>query len=131
MSQVSFLYHFKTSENIRKSIIYHDMFFNTLTHFNQIDLVGSLSKFQDAYPCTIFLLKIKCLVAKAATGSVLSKKMFLKISQNSQENTYVRVSFLTKSTLLKNILWQRCFPVNFGKFLKTPFLQNSSGLLLL
>ena len=28
-------------------------------------------------------------------------------------------------------LWHRCFPVNFEKFLKTPFLQNTSGRLLL
>ena len=27
--------------------------------------------------------------------------------------------------------WRRCFPVNFGKFLRTPFLQNTSGRLLL
>ena len=27
--------------------------------------------------------------------------------------------------------WHRCFPVNFVKFLRTPFLQNTSGLLLL
>ena len=28
-------------------------------------------------------------------------------------------------------LWRRCFPVNFAKFLRTPFLQNASGLILL
>ena len=33
--------------------------------------------------------------------------------------------------LLKKRLWHRCFPVNFAKFLRTPFLQNTSGLLLL
>ena len=38
--------------------------------------------------------------------------MFLEISQNSQENT-------------------RCFPVNLAKFLRTLFLQNTSGRLLL
>ena len=27
--------------------------------------------------------------------------------------------------------WHRCFPVNFVKFLRTPFLQNTSGRLLL
>ena len=37
------------------------------------------------------------------------KKMFLEISQNSQENICVRDSFLIKS------LWHRCFPVNFTK----------------
>ena len=28
-------------------------------------------------------------------------------------------------------LWRRCFPVNFAKFLRAPFLQNTSGRLLL
>ena len=38
---------------------------------------------------------------------------------------------LRPATLLKRRLWRRCFPVNFVKFLKTPFLQNTSGRLLL
>ena len=42
--------------------------------------------------------------------------MFLTISQISQENTCVRVSFLIK--LLKKRLWHRCFPVNFTEFLR-------------
>ena len=33
--------------------------------------------------------------------------------------------------LLKKSLWHRYFPVNFTKFLRTPFLQNTSGRLLL
>ena len=33
---------------------------------------------------------------EAATRGVLWKKVFLKISQNSQENSFVRVSFLIK-----------------------------------
>ena len=35
------------------------------------------------------------------------------------------------ATLLKKRLWHRCAPVNFAKFLRTPFLQNTSGWLLL
>ena len=35
------------------------------------------------------------------------------------------------ATLLKKRLWRRCFPVNFTKFLRTPFLENTSGRLLL
>ena len=55
---------------------------------------------------------------------------------NSQENTCARVSFLIKlqappATLLKKRLWHRCFPVNFAKFLRTPFSKNTSGRLLL
>ena len=30
------------------------------------------------------------------------------------------------ATLLKKRLWHSCFPVNFAKFLRTPFLQNTS-----
>ena len=31
---------------------------------------------------------------------------------------------LSLATLLKKRLWRRCFPVNFGKFLTTSFLQK-------
>ena len=61
--------------------------------------------------------------------------MLLEILENSQKNTCARVSFLIKlqaepATLLKKRLWNRCFPVNFVKFLRTPFLQNTSRRLL-
>ena len=55
------------------------------------------------------------------------KKVFLEISQNSQENT----SGLGPATLLKKRLWHRCFPVNFVKFLRTPFFTEHLGWLLL
>ena len=64
--------------------------------------------------------------------------MFLKISQNSQENTCARDSFLNKdaglawpAALLKKRLWHRCFPVNVAKFLRTSFLKITSARLLL
>ena len=41
------------------------------------------------------------------------------------------VASLRPVTLLKRRLWHRCFPVNFVKFLRTPFLQNTSRRLLL
>ena len=47
--------------------------------------------------------------------------MFLEISQNLQESTCARVSFFKKRRL-----WHRCFPVNFAKISRTPFLQNTS-----
>ena len=50
--------------------------------------------------------------------------MFLKILQNSKENTCARVFF-------KKRLWNRYFPVNFANFLRTHLLQNTSGRLLL
>ena len=42
-----------------------------------------------------------------------------------------KVACLKPVTLLKKRLWHRCFPVNFEKFLRTPFLWNTSGRLLL
>ena len=76
-------------------------------------------------------------ISEAATRGVLWKKVFLEISQNSQENTCPRVSFFNKvvglrpAILLNKRVWHRCFPVKFVKFLRTPFLQNTSRRLLL
>ena len=36
-----------------------------------------------------------------------------------------RVAGLRPATLLKKKLWHWCFPVNFKKFLRTPFLQRT------
>ena len=68
--------------------------------------------------------------SEAATRVALQKKVFLEILQNSQENTCARVSFFSKVAGLGR-LWHRCFPVNFAKFLRTPFLQNTTGRLLI
>ena len=47
------------------------------------------------------------------------------------ESLFNKVAGLRPATLLKKRLWHRCFPGNFVKFLRTPFLQNTSGRLLL
>ena len=61
--------------------------------------------------------------AEAVAQRFSVKKVFLKILQNSQENTCARVSFFP-ATLLKRRLWHRCFPVIFAKFLRMPFLTE-------
>ena len=69
-------------------------------------------------------LKIEAVVRRCSI-----KKVFLEISQNSQEKACARVSFLIKLqasgirpvTLLKKRLCRRCFSVNFSKFLKNTF----------
>ena len=59
--------------------------------------------------------------------------MFLKTSQNSQENTCARVSFLIKlqasacNFIKKVTLWHRCFPVNYANFLRIPFYKTPPG----
>ena len=52
------------------------------------------------------------------------KKVFLQISQNSQENTCARNLFFKR-------LYYRFFPVNFLKFIGPLFLQSTFGRLLL
>ena len=54
------------------------------------------------------------------------------MSQNSQETPLPEFLFKvglspSKKIILKKRPWHRCFPVNFAKFLRTPFLQNTSG----
>ena len=49
------------------------------------------------------------------------RKSVSKISQNSQENTCVR---LRPATLLKKETLDRCFAVNFAKFLRTSFFTE-------
>ena len=61
------------------------------------------------------------------------KKVSLEISQNSLEYICARAFFykvagLRPATLLKKRLWHWCFPVNFTKFLRRPFSQNTSPL---
>ena len=64
---------------------------------------------------------------EAVTLKCSVKKVFLKSSPNSQENTYAGVFFSVKlqarsatlSTLLKKRLWHRCFPVSFAKSSRT------------
>ena len=46
------------------------------------------------------------------------------------ESFFNKVTGLRLATVLKKRPWHRCFPVNFAIFLRTPFLQNTSGRLL-
>ena len=48
---------------------------------------------------------------------VFCKKSVLRNFAKSQENTCARDSF-------SEILWHRCFPVNFAEFLRTPFFTE-------
>ena len=54
------------------------------------------------------------------------------IGKHLYQNLFLnKVAGLRPATLLKKRFWHRCFPVNFTKFLRTPFLQNISRRLLL
>ena len=59
----------------------------------------------------------------AVTGGAL--KSFIKFTRKRlcQSLFFNKVAELSPATLLKNRLRHRCFPMNFVKFLRTPFLQ--------
>ena len=71
-------------------------------------------------------LKAKVWNFRSSRWRCSKKKVFLKISQNSQKNVCARVSFLRKSCRpqAKKGLWHRCFPVSFAKFSRTPFFTK-------
>ena len=72
----------------------------------------------------------KNLCGEPALGSV-------RTSRSSHRRCSVRkvvlrnFAGLRPATLLKKRLWYRCFPVNFAKFLRTPFLTEHLRWLLL
>ena len=59
------------------------------------------------------------------------KRCSQKFRKIHQSLFFNKVAGLRLATLLKKKLWHRSVPVSFTKFLRTPFLQNSSGRLLL
>ena len=82
-------------------------------------------------------IKLKCTFNRSSHSEVLCKKVFLKMSQNSQKHICARVSFLIKlqtsclQLYWKKRLWHRCFPVNFANFLEHSFLIKHIRWLLL
>ena len=47
-----------------------------------------------------------------------------------QSPCFNKIACLSPATLLKKRLWRRCFPVNFAKFLRAPFLTEHLWWLL-
>ena len=76
---------------------------------------------QWVYKSRVFLFDRETVVRKCFV-----KNVFLEVSKNSQENICARVSSLIKLQDSAQV-----FCCEFTKFLRTPFLQNTSGWLLL
>ena len=112
---------------------HHDIFGFCFLSLLMLQVIALVQVFNIIITKTIldnlsFILK-PCPEAVVQRCSV--KKVFLEISQNC-----ARVSFLIKlqaeaATLFKKRLWRRCFPGNFAKFLKAPFLTEQLRWLLL
>ena len=65
----------------------------------------------------------------SVTKSVL--KNFAKFRGKLLCQVLFFIKVTSPTTLLKERLWHRCFPVNFAKFLRIPFSLNTSGRVLL
>ena len=63
------------------------------------------------------------------TGKHLCESLYLN-KVVGQSLYFNKVAGLRPPTLLKKRFWHRYFPVNFAKFLRKLFLQNTSGRLL-
>ena len=102
-----------------KSIVYKYFIVHSMRNISTL-----LNPFHSNIPCLYKRSHRRCSI----------KIVFLKIQQNSAENTCARLSFkvagLRPATLFKKRLSHRCFPVNFSKILGATFLQNTSGRLL-
>ena len=96
-------------------------------NFTEKHLCWSLFSDKVAGLNQLFILRTLCTRPQV----FYKNKLLLKVSQNSYENTCVGVAFYNKVASLKLRLWQRCFLVNFAKFLRTTFLQNTSVRLVL
>ena len=70
-------------------------------------------------------------VAIRKQGNWCYYQSLAKGNANFNLKSCYRRSHQRPATFLKKWLWYRCFPVNFVKFLKTTFLQNTSEQLLL
>ena len=62
-------------------------------------------------------------------GYSVKKVVFRNFKKFTGKRLYQSHFFKIKLQVCR--LWYKCFPVNFEKFLRTPFLQNTSGRLLL
>ena len=72
-------------------------------------------------------------VARRCSAEKVLLEIFAKFTgiQLCQSSFFNKVAGLRPATLLKKRPWRLYFPVNFTKFLRTPFLQNTFGWLLL
>ena len=66
------------------------------------------------------------------TGKHLCQSLYFnKVAGLRESITSIEIYCLRPATLLKQRLWRRSFDVNFAKFLRILFFQNTSGRMLL
>ena len=56
--------------------------------------------------------------------TTISHKKKIHIKKPPSGPSFPKVAGLGSANLIKRRLWHRCFPVNFGKFIRTPFYRT-------
>ena len=109
---------------------YVPSFFTCLLAYNHSQNILRLT----SIPCIVVLLWIICRSSHRRCSlrkGVLRNFVKFTGKHLCQSLLFNKVAGLRPATLLKKKLWHRCFPINFVKFLRTAFLRNTSGRLLL
>ena len=95
-------------------------------------ILRSLLYLLDLLACWKYNIRPNYGLHRSSRLEVSYKKGVLKIFAKSHKSTSARVSFLIKlqasdCNFIKKRLRHKCFLVNSAKFLRTPFLWNTSG----
>ena len=102
-----------------KLISYQFIISKSIKYINKI--IGKLNSNKAAGPDCIPINVIK------ASANVIDSHLTCIINKDRK----IQKQPPSACNFLKKRLWHRYFPVNFAKFLRTPFLQDTSGRLLL
>ena len=127
----------------RKKSIFCTIFFSQRKFFNicfisKYSVLNTLSEYTYFYIwknntlCFVLLL-FKIVRSSHQRCSVRNSVLrnFIKFTGKYLYQSFFFYKLARPETLFKKRLWHRCFLVIFAKFLRTPFLQNNSGKLLL
>ena len=102
-------------------------------------LVLSTKKRYSSFWKKVFVFQKICFKIKVLTTFKISIDVHIKTCRSLKRRAILKIpeaatggALLERpATSLKKRLWHRCFPVNFEKFLRVHFWQNTSGWLLL
>ena len=103
----------------------------SIVDFEQINVYRVASNSENLYMTTTDKTSRSSHQRCSMKKGVLRKFAKLTGKHLCQSLFFNKVAGLRPATLSKKRPWHRCFPVNFAKFLRTPFFHNTSGRLLL
>ena len=124
----------------------HVLFYVLIQEFNESESLWSYLKRKGitlSRTTIVFLKLCFILMTRKRTFEIYSNLMLLNscmlgirytrtffLEKHLQKLFFSSFSGLRSATSLKKRFWRRCFPVNFAKFLRTPFLTDHLRWLL-